>query len=138
MPCLLILITGCASPGGNTFFGTVIGSVVGAGIGALAEAGPKGRTRSRNIFIGATIGALAGSTTGLLVERKNEKKALEPFEKPKDAHTDVTLVAPNEPGTPTLIPPLVDSYFVDDQIRGSIFIPGHMEYQIKEPARWTK
>lgn len=137
--CLLAFcLSGCATPGGTTFLGTMVGSVVGASVGALADGGPKGRGRTRNIFIGATIGAAIGATTGFFTEPKTDRKNPAPFETLKEPRTDLTAILPNDSAPPILVPPRVDSYFVDDQIRGNVFVPGHMEYQIKEPARWTK
>ena len=137
--CLLaIYLSGCATPGGTTFLGSLVGSVVGASIGALADGGPKGRGRTRNIFIGATFGAAIGATTGFIAERKSEKKSTEPLDTATTARPDLTTVLPSDSAPPILVPPRVDSYFVDDQIRGNVFVPGHLEYQIKEPARWTK
>ncbi len=42
-----------------------------------------------------------------------------------------------EPGQPVLVPPKVDARFVDDQVRGNVFVPGHFEYQVR-PARWKR
>ena len=39
---------------------------------------------------------------------------------------------------PILIPPRVEARYVEDQVRGGTFIPGHVEYQIIEPAKWSK
>ena len=128
----------CASPGGITFLGGASGAAVGAGIGLLPDAGPRGKGRAQNVFAGSTIGALLGAGIGFLIKQNAAKKSQASIEKTRDPLVNATRPYPSEPGAPVLVPPRVDGYFVDDQIRGNIFVPGHFEYQIKEPARWTR
>jgi len=126
----------CASPGGITFLGAASGAAVGAGVGLLPDAGPRGKGRAQNVFAGSTIGALLGAGIGFFLEHNAANKSQITLEKTKDPLLNSTRPYPSEPGAPVLVPPRVDGYFVDDQIRGNIFVPGHFEYQIKEPARW--
>ena len=134
----ICFLSGCASPGGVTFLGAASGAAIGAGMGFLPDAGPRGKGRSQNVFAGSTLGALLGAGIGLLLERNAAKESTVITEKAKEPTLNSSVPALGEPGVPVLIPPRVDGYFVDDQIRGNTFVPGHFEYQIKENARWTR
>ena len=131
------LLSSCASPGGPTLMGTLIGAMAGTGMGFVADAGPQGKGRSQNVFAGATIGALIGVGVGFGIEQVLKKPAPELA---KDKLQAPSSMAPRstEAGLPTLIPPRVEGQFVDDQVRGNTFVPGHFEYQIKEPAKWGR
>ena len=75
----------------------------------------------------------ADAVVSLLVE-KGEREG---FEKGKAESGKSNSVNANL-GKPTLIPAKVESRFVDDQVRGNVFVPAHVEYIIVEPARWTR
>lgn len=135
---LSILITSCATSGQSTMAGMGLGGALGAGVGAIADGGKKGQNRIRNVFIGATAGSLLGAGAGFLTD-----KAV------KDGEKDAFLSGKNEGqkelhhslGTtndPVLLPPKVEARYIEDQVRGSVFVPAHVEYQIVEPARWSK
>jgi hypothetical protein len=38
---------------------------------------------------------------------------------------------------PNLVPAKVEVRFVEDQVKGNVFVPAHFEYVILEPARWS-
>jgi hypothetical protein len=139
--CLLTLVSlsACATSGRSTLLGTGVGAGVGAGIGALADPGPKGEGRIRNVFIGAAAGSLIGAGAGYLGHELVEKKERAAYEKgKKDSAKDQTGNASEDSGAPVLIPPRVESRFVEEQVRGNVFVPAHFEYVIVEPARWSR
>lgn len=135
---LLCLSSGCSTSGKSTMAGAGIGAGLGAGVGAMVDPGPKGENRIRNVFIGSTAGALVGAGGGYLTHQGISKKEDEAYEKgKKDGKTSAIEFTPNS-AEPVLIPAKVEARFVDDQVRGSVFVPAHFEYRIVEPARWSK
>jgi hypothetical protein len=138
VPLLAILISGCATTGKSTLLGSGIGAGLGAGVGAIANGGPSGRNRIRNVFIGATAGSLLGAGAGYLAQDLIEKREQDAFDKGKKEGQRPTTTYGGEPGQPVLIPPRVEARYVEDQVRGNTFVPAHFEYQIVEPARWSR
>ena len=146
LPSLLLLmltignLTGCATTGKSIGLGAAGGAAFGAGVGALADPGPKGRNRIRNVLIGAGIGAAAGAGAGLLVQKGNEASESEGFDKGKLAAQKEKEAQANslDPQAPKLIPARTEARWVPDVVRGNTFIPAHFEYQIVEGARWDR
>ena len=133
------LLGGCATGGKSTLFGAGVGAGVGAGIGAMVDPGPKGEGRIRNVFIGAAAGSLIGAGTGYLAHGGVESREKNAFEKgKKEGKKTPSEYVGGAPGEPTLLPPRVEARFVDEQVRGNIYVPAHFEYVIVEPARWSK
>ena len=135
---LLGVLTGCATSGKSTLVGSGVGAGVGAGIGAMVDPGPKGEGRIRNVFIGAAAGSLVGGVAGYLAHESIEKREKDALEKGKAEGKKEQSESFVEGEQPVLIPAKVEPRFVDDQVRGNVFIPKHMEYRIVEPARWSK
>ncbi len=134
-----LVLNGCASSGKSTLMGAGVGAGLGAGIGALVDPGPKGEGRIRNVFIGAAAGSLLGAGTGYLAHGAIEGKEKDAYEKgKKDGKKSPSDYVGGAAGEPTLLPPRVEARFVDEQVRGNIFVPAHFEYVIVEPARWSK
>jgi hypothetical protein len=130
---------GCATGGRSTLFGAGAGAGIGAGIGAMVNPGPKGEGRIRNVFIGAAAGSLIGAGTGYLAHGGIEGREKEAFEKGKKEGKKVPSdYMGGAPGEPTLLPPRVEARFVDEQVRGNVYVPAHFEYVIVEPARWSR
>ena len=137
--CSGSLLVGCATGGRSTLFGAGVGAGAGAGIGAMVDPGPKGEGRIRNVFIGAAAGSLIGAGTGYLAHGGIENREKDAFEKgKKEGKKTPSDFVGGSPGEPTLLPPRVEGRFVDEQVRGNVFVPAHFEYVIVEPARWSK
>lgn len=134
----MIAFSGCATGGKSTLLGSGIGAGVGAGVGAMIDPGPKGEGRIRNVFIGAAAGSLIGAGTGYFAHDLIEGREKEAFEKGKKESLRTKASAGGGPGAPVLLPPRVESRFVDEQVRGNVFVPAHFEYVIVEPARWSR
>ena len=134
---LSLLTTGCASTGKATLLGAGIGTAVGAGAGLAAYSGKKGQFTARNVIVGGALGGLLGAGAGFVAQAMVEKGEREGYEKGKAESGKSNGVTANL-GKPTLIPAKVESRFVDDQVRGNVFVPAHVEYIIVEPARWTR
>lgn len=126
-------LTGCATSGSSTLLGSGIGAGLGAALGAAVDPGPKAEGRIRNVFIGAAAGSLLGGATALLTHNAIEAKADEAFEKGKKEGQKTTPA-----DGPELLPAKVEARFVEETVRGSVFVPAHFEYVIVEPARWSK
>ena len=134
---LPVILSSCATSEKGTLMGAGLGAGMGAGIGALASPGPKGEGRIRNVFIGAAAGSLVGAGVGYLTHEAISRKENDAYEKGKG---DVKKSPPDytgDAGQPVLIPARVEAKFVDDQVRGSVYIPAHVEYYIAEPAKWS-
>lgn len=135
---LPIMVTACATSGKSTLTGMGVGAGLGAGVGALAEAGPGGQNRIRNVFIGATAGSVAGAGAGYLLHNSKENAEKDAYEKGKKEGSRWQDSGSSGANQPTLIPAKVDARFVDDSVRGNVFVPAHFEYVIIEPARWSR
>ncbi len=134
---LSLLVSGCASTGKATLLGSGIGAAVGAGAGLAAYPGKKGQFTARNVIVGGALGGLLGAGAGFIAHEMVEKSESEGYEKGKTEAGKPPSIATNL-GKPNLIPAKVESRFVDDQVRGNVFVPAHVEYIIVEPARWTR
>ena len=135
---LSILVTGCATSGQSTLAGMGVGGAFGAGVGAIADGGDNGQNRIRNVFIGATAGSLLGAGAGYLAHDATKKAEKEAYLNGKKDGQKESQRSVDSSHDPVLLPPRVEARYVEDQVRGSTFVPGHVEYQIVEPARWSK
>lgn len=132
--CIVLgALTGCATSGSSTLLGSGIGAGLGAGLGAAIDPGPKAEGRIRNVFIGAAAGSLLGGATALITHNAIEGRANDAFEKGKKEGQQGAAV-----GGPQLLPARVEARYVEETVRGSVFVPGHFEYVIVEPARWSR
>ena len=129
---MALAISGCESPGKATLLGTGIGTAAGAGVGAFSG-GSAG-----NIIVGGALGGLLGGGAGYIANDLSEKSNREAYEKGKEDSQKRSSSYVGNPGEPTLIPPRIETRFVDDQVRGNTFIPAHVEYIITSPARWGR
>jgi hypothetical protein len=112
---------------------------MGAGVGAIADSGPNGQNRFRNVVIGAAAGSVLGMGAGFALDRNNRDQR-------EDAKKDGTKEAVDEMNRransavggnePHLIPPKTEAKWIPDQVKGSTFVPGHFEYLIVSPAHW--
>lgn len=119
--------------------GAGIGMAAGAGVGAIADPGPNGKYRFRNVVIGSAVGAVAGAGVGYALDRHNhderedaKKEGKKEAEDEQSRRSD----ASSSSGSPQLIPPKTEAKWIPDQTRGSTFVPGHFEYVIVSPAHW--
>lgn len=132
-----LTLAGCATGTKSVLFGAGSGAAAGAGIGALVDPGPKGQGRIKNAYVGAAAGAVLGGAAGYLLHENADAKQSAAYEKGKSEGISRAAKARSDGQPPNLIPPKVEVRFVDDQIKGNIFIPAHFEYVILEPARWS-
>lgn len=137
--CALLLVQGCATSGQTTLLGLGIGSLAGGTIGALVDAGPKDRLRGQNLFCGSSIGGLLGASGAYLLHPNDSKRA----EIADMASQTNALMKPKQQAIdsadhPLVVPPQVETRYVDDQVKGNTFVPGHLEFQIVQPGQWNK
>ncbi len=137
--CLILVTSGCASPGKATLLGTGVGMAAGSAAGLASYSGKNGQFTARNVIVGGALGGVLGAGAGFLAHELVQRGEREGYEKGKSegAKTNSSGVSASL-GKPTLIPAKVESRFVDDQVRGNMFIPAHVEYIIVEPARWSR
>lgn len=136
---LLISITsGCATSGRTTLVGSGVGAGLGAGIGAMVDPGPKGEGRIRNVFIGAAAGSLLGAGAGYLAHEEIADREKASYEKGRKDAGASNAAQGSAGSAPLLLPPRIETRFVDEQVRGNVYVPAHFEYVIVEPARWSK
>lgn len=115
------------------------GASVGAGVGLIADPGPNGSKRIRNVLIGSAVGGVLGAGVGHILGKnaENDRTAARNQGKNEAAlEMQSRLSAESNETQPRLIPPKTEARWVPDLARGSTFIPGHFEYVIIEPARW--
>jgi hypothetical protein len=132
-------LEGCSTTQSSLATGAGIGGLAGTGVGALADPGPDGNNRFRNIVIGTAAGSLLGAGTAYAIDKGNHD-ANEDGKKQgrKDAETEQAqrIQAVGSGGVPELVPPKTEAKWVPDSVHGSTFVPGHFEYSIVSPARW--
>jgi phage tail tape-measure protein len=134
---LINLCLGCSTTGKSVGAGASIGGVAGATAGALADPGPGGSNRFRNVVIGTAIGGALGAGAGFMVDRTVKDDKQESYDKGKqDAEHDLSMQAAGMGNEPRLIPPKTEARWIGDQVHGSTFVPGHFEYVILESAHW--
>jgi hypothetical protein len=85
--------------------------------------------------IGAVVGALAG-----FFMHRNDKKNGDAPKFPDNPLSKIAVPIPNlgPVSQRELSPPKVETRYIDDQVRGNTFVPGHLEYQIVEPTKWNE
>ena len=131
LACVL-MVCGCSTPGKATLLGAGVGTAAGAGVGAIAG-GSAG-----NIIVGGALGGLLGASAGYIANDLSDKSNKEAFDRGKEASNQRASSYLGSPGQPTLVPPRIETRFVDDQVRGNTFVPAHVEYIITSPARWSR
>jgi len=123
---------GSATSGKSTLLGNSIGAGIGAGIGAMVDPGPKGEGRIRNVFVGAAAGSLIGAGAGYFEHSLLENRENEAYEKGQKEGLKESVGSGTGGKSPVLIPPRIESRFVDEQVRGNVYVPPHFEYVIVE------
>jgi len=130
-------VTACASKGKSMLFGAGTGAAAGGAIGALVDPGPSGRGRIKNAYVGAAAGAVLGGAAGLLVHDSMESREAAAREKARSDGMLKAVQSGSAGAPPNLVPAKVEVRFVEDQVKGNVFVPAHFEYVILEPARWS-
>ena len=133
----LLHLTACASSTKSTLFGAGAGAAAGGAIGALIDPGPKGQGRIKNAYVGAAAGAVLGGAAGFLVHDSIEARESAAREKAKSEGMLKAVQSGANGAPPNLVPAKVEIRFVEDQVKGNVFVPAHFEYVILEPARWS-
>ena len=136
----IFLLSGCATTGKATLLGAGVGLAAGTGAGLMSYGGRNGQFTARNVIVGGALGGLLGAGVGYIAHELVEKSEKDAFDKGKEAggKSIIGQGVSAAFGKPVLIPAKVESRFVDDSVRGSIFVPAHVEYIIVEPARWSR
>lgn len=123
----LVLSTGCATVKKSALLGGAIGAAGGATSGGLVHA-DGGGDRAKNMLIGTAVGSLLGAGIGYLLHDDDRTGG---------SSKTISNYSGLE-GEPKLLPAQVDTLFVDDQVHGNTYVPGHFQYSIKKPASWKK
>ncbi len=137
---LIVSLQGCSTTSGSIATGAGLGGAMGAGVGALADAGPGGQHRFRNVVIGTAGGALLGAGAAYAIDRHEHDVAEDARKagvKERDEEWQKRNAASASNGSPELIPAKTEARWVPDQVKGSTFVPGHFEYFILENAHWS-
>lgn len=132
-----LALSACTTSSKSMLFGAGTGAAAGAGIGALVDPGPKGQGRIKNAYVGAAAGAALGGAAGYMMRNSMKARESAAFEMGTSDGLTKASQATSGGNTPNLIPAKVEVRFVDDQVKGNIFVPAHFEYVILEPARWS-
>jgi len=108
-------------------------------VGAIADPGPDGNNRFRNIVIGTAAGSLVGAGAAYAIDRSNHdsnEDGKKQGKKEAEEEANRRNQSSGSGNTPELIPPKTEAKWIPDQVHGSTFVPGHFEYSIVSPARW--
>lgn len=134
---LSLSLTACATSTKSILLGAGSGAAAGGAIGALVDPGPRGQGRIKNAFVGAAAGAALGGAAGMLIHDSIDAKESAAREKGKSDGMLKAIQGGANGAPPNLVPAKVEVRFVEDQIKGNVFVPAHFEYVILEPARWS-
>jgi hypothetical protein len=135
----VFFIQGCSTTQSSIATGAGVGGLAGGGVGAIADPGPNGNNRFRNVVIGTAAGALVGAGVGYAINRSNHDATEDGKQQGKKEAEDEQNKRNQSSaagGAPELIPPKTEAKWIPDQVKSSTFIPGHFEYSIITPARW--
>lgn len=131
---LSLAMLGCATQSKSVGLGGVIGASTGAVLGGIADPGRNGEYRTRNVVVGAALGGMAGMVAGSVIHNETERQKKEAFLKGRTS-------APSAQSTgamPTLKPARVESRWIEGHRQGNVWVDGHFEHRIVEPARWEE
>lgn len=133
-----VLTSACSTLGKSMGAGAATGAALGMGTGLLADPGPEGKNRVRNVLIGTAAGGVLGAGTGYIADRYIKDEKDDAYQRgKKDFQKEVSSSSDLSPSSqPRLIPPRTEARWMPDQVRGQTFIPGHFEFQIVEGAKW--
>lgn len=133
-----IALQSCVTPEGSVGAGAGTGAATGGLGGYAISQGASPGERNRQAAIGAGAGAVVGGIGGYLLHNELKDREQRSYEQGLKESKKTTSVPIDPPSPPTLVPAQTDAIWVDDQVRGNTFIPGHYEYRIRERARWEK
>jgi len=136
--CFLIALCSCSTPFKSSMLGSGIGALAGGAVGAIANGGYHGANRPQNMALGASVGLLVGASLGYLSHQYVEGREQDLQENGKNGTSATPFYPGTNPNEPMLNPPKIESRYVEDQVRGNVYVPAHWEYQIVEPAKWSK
>lgn len=126
----MFLLSACATQNKSVGLGAALGGGTGALVGSIADSGPGGKYRTRNIILGTAVGGMAGAIAGNEIHKESERKRKEAFLKGQSSQPQ------KEGAPPSLTTPKVETRWIDGRVVGNRYIEGHFEYIIIEPARW--
>lgn len=130
------LVCGCATNGHSTLLGMGLGAVSGATAGYALDSGPNARYMPQNVGIGTAVGAVVGAVAGFLTHQLC--KPTPALANPAPAMPQhLTSNLASGVTQPLLTTPKVETRYVEDQVKGDTYVPGHMEYKIVEPSQWN-
>jgi len=135
-----LMLSACASAGNSALLGASLGLSAGTATGLMSYGGREGQFTARNAIVGGALGGLIGAGLGYLTHELMQKSEKDGLDKGKEvaAKTPVISNIGANLSKPVLIPAKVESRFVDEAVRGGVFVPAHIEYIIIEPARWSR
>lgn len=135
--CFIPFLFSCASPSKSAITGGAIGTGLGGTVGAIADPGPDGTNRVRNVLIGGAIGGAIGIGGGLLTDKLVQDQRDAAYQKGRsESQKEIFNTYDSSLTQPQLVPPKTEAKWIPDQIRGNTFVPGHFEYVIVEGAKW--
>ena len=134
----LAALQSCVTPGGSIAAGAGSGAALGGVGGYAISQGASPGERNRQAAIGAGAGAVLGGITGYMVHNELKDRDQKSYEQGAKEAKKNSAVPVDPPRPPMLVPAQTDAIWIDDQVRGTKYIPGHYEYQIREKARWVK
>ncbi len=130
---LSLAMVGCATHNKSAGLGGALGAGTGAVLGGIVDPGKNGEYRTRNVIVGAALGGMAGLVAGSAIHNETEKQKREAFLKGK-----ASAPSPQGGTMPTLRPAKVESRWIEAHARGNVWVEGHFEHRIVEPARWEQ
>ena len=140
IPSLLsfLAIQSCVTPGSSVTAGAGTGAALGGLGGYAVSQGASPGERNRQAAIGAGAGAVLGGITGYVIHNELKDRDQKAYEQGVKEGKKTTAVPVDPPSPPMLVPAQTDAVWIDDQVRGSTYTPGHYEYRIREKAHWVK
>lgn len=132
------ILSGCATVEKSTLLGTGIGLSLGTSFGLLASSNEPPSRRTQGPLIGAAVGGLLGGFIGYQSYKDKQKKEAAEQASLNLSGLEMFGNAASNGNRPTLKPAQIKVRYVEDQIKDGTFVPAHFEYEISEPARWSR
>lgn len=134
----LICLSSCSSLKGSLATGIGVGAATGAGVGAISRGEGKGKAALTGALIGAAVGGI--SSYFLHKERKKRDARIRRetlFNLDRNEVSYPKGFTPKKSYGHGVTMPLVESEWIDTQVKGKSLIEGHRIWRITEEAQWV-
>lgn len=135
---MIFSLSSCSSLKDSLVTGVSSGAAMGASAGALSSSKDKGKAALTGGLLGAAVGGLAGYLFHKQVKKKEERTRRETLFN-LDKH-DVSYpqgFTPQSSYGHGVTMPVVESEWIETQVKGKSLVEGHRIWRITEESQWV-